>query len=136
MNARIRTKGNKATIQIRDLTKAELQIGAMLYLERGYWKPTTRADCANVSRPCPYVSCKHHLFLDVNRATGSIKFNFPELEVWDLKYSCTLDVAAEGPATLEHIGEIMNFTRERARQIETAGLANAARRGVHLAPGT
>lgn len=135
MNARIRTKGNKATIQIRDLTKAELQIGAMLYPERNYWKPITRGDCANAARPCPYVSCKHHLFLEVNQNTGSIKFNFPDQEVWELEHSCALDVAAEGPATLEHIGHVMNFTRERARQIEVAGLANAARRGVHLAPG-
>jgi hypothetical protein len=135
VNASIHTKGNKATIQIRDLTKAELRIGAMLYPERSYWKPTTRGECANAERPCPYVSCKHHLYLDVNRSTGSIKFNFPDLEPWEMKTSCVLDVAADGPHTLEHIGTIMNFTRERARQIESSGLKTCARRGVHLAPG-
>src|SRR5579862_8754179 len=26
-------------------------------------RPRTRADCANVARPCPWVGCKHNLYL-------------------------------------------------------------------------
>jgi DNA-directed RNA polymerase sigma subunit (sigma70/sigma32) len=69
-----------------------------------------------------FVSCKHHLFLDVNQETGSIKLNFPDKEVWELRETCALDVAERGGLTLEEVGEILNLTRERIRQVEAAGL--------------
>ncbi|HRI08668.1 MAG TPA: sigma factor-like helix-turn-helix DNA-binding protein [Nannocystaceae bacterium] len=110
------------TIAMKRLTKEELRIGALLYPERSYWRPKTRGECANVSRPCPYVSCKYHLYIDVNPSTGSIKINFPDLEVWELTHSCALDVAGQGGITLEEVGEILNLTRERIRQVEVRGL--------------
>lgn len=110
------------TIAMKRLTKEELRIGALLYPERSYWRPSTRGECANVARPCPYVSCKYHLYIDVNPATGSIKVNFPDREVWELKESCALDVANQGGITLEEVGEILNLTRERIRQVEVRGL--------------
>ena len=75
-----------------------------------------------MARPCPYVSCKYHLYIDVNPSTGSIKVNFPDREVWELKESCALDVAQQGGITLEEVGEILNLTRERIRQVEVRGL--------------
>ncbi|MEM9462528.1 MAG: sigma factor-like helix-turn-helix DNA-binding protein [Myxococcota bacterium] len=110
------------TIAMKRLTKEELRIGALLYPERSYWRPKNRGECANVARPCPYVSCKYHLYIDVNPNTGSIKVNFPEREVWELKQSCALDVAQQGGITLEEVGEILNLTRERIRQVEVRGL--------------
>jgi hypothetical protein len=85
-------------------------------------RPKTRADCVNGPRPCLFVSCKHNLYLDVNPETGSIKLNFPDKEIWELQYTCALDVAEKGGITLEEVGEIMNLTRERIRQVETRGL--------------
>ncbi|HEY6004123.1 MAG TPA: sigma factor-like helix-turn-helix DNA-binding protein [Anaeromyxobacter sp.] len=85
-------------------------------------RPRSRADCANGPRPCMFISCKHHLYLDVNPSTGSIKLNFPDKEVWDLAETCALDVADRGGITLEEVGSIMNLTRERIRQVETRGL--------------
>ena len=85
-------------------------------------RPKTRADCMNGPRPCLFVSCKHNLYLDVNPETGSIKLNFPDKEIWELAYTCALDVAEKGGITLEEVGEIMNLTRERIRQVETRGL--------------
>jgi len=85
-------------------------------------RPRTRADCMNGPRPCLFVSCKHNLYLDVNPETGSIKLNFPDKEIWELEYTCALDVAEKGGITLEEVGEIMNLTRERIRQVETRGL--------------
>lgn len=73
-------------------------------------------------RPCPWVSCKFHLYLDVNPETGSITINFPDLEPWELRDTCALDVAERGGTTLEEVGEIMNLTRERIRQLEVRGL--------------
>lgn len=86
-------------------------------------RPRTRGDCASVPRPCPYVSCRHHLYLDINPETGSIKFVFPTREPWEMpaEASCALDVADAGGHTLEAVGEIVNVTRERARQIEVSG---------------
>ncbi len=85
-------------------------------------RPHSRCDCQSAQRPCLFVSCKHHLYLDVNQDTGSIKFNFPDKEVWEMKETCALDVADRGGITLEEVGEILNLTRERIRQVEVKGL--------------
>ena len=58
-------------------------------------RPKTRDHCLRMERPCLFVSCKHHLYLDV---------------------------AARGGMTLEEVGEILNLTRERIRQVEATGL--------------
>lgn len=88
-----------------------------------YDRPQTREACVNGPRPCLFVACKHHLYLDVNPDTGSIKLNFPDKEVWELAETCALDVAQRGGVTLEEVGELLNLTRERVRQVEVAGLA-------------
>jgi Sigma-70, region 4 len=111
------------TISVKRMTKRELEIGRLLFPETDYWKPKHRAECAEGPRPCPFVSCKHHLFIDVSPRTGAIKLNFPDLEVWDLGESCALDVADRGGTTLEDVGAIMNLTRERIRQVEVKALA-------------
>lgn len=111
------------TISVKRMTKRELEIGRLLYPETDYWRPRTRSECVDGPRPCPFVSCKHHLFIDVSPRTGAIKLNFPDLEVWELTESCALDVADRGGTTLEDVGAIMNLTRERIRQVEVKALA-------------
>jgi len=111
------------TISVKRMTKRELEIGRLLFPETDYWKPQSRAECLDGPRPCPFVSCKHHLFIDVSPRTGAIKLNFPDIEVWDLGESCALDVADRGGTTLEDVGAIMNLTRERIRQVEVKALA-------------
>jgi Sigma-70, region 4 len=111
------------TISVKRMTKRELEIGRMLYPETDYYKPKTRAECQEGVRPCPYVSCQHHLFLDVSARTGAIKLNFPDLEVWEMNETCALDIADRGGTTLEDVGAIMNLTRERIRQVEVKALA-------------
>ena len=101
------------------LIDPELQ-QTILEIERA--RPRSRAECANGPRPCMFVSCKHHLYLDVNPETGSIKLNFPDREIWEIAETCALDVADRGGITLEEVGSIMNLTRERIRQVETRGL--------------
>jgi hypothetical protein len=118
-----RSRSRARTISIRRLSKSELNRGRLLYPETDYWKPTTRAECKDMERPCPFVSCKYHLYIDVHPVRGSIKLNFPDVEVWEMTETCALDVADRGGITLEEVGEIMNLTRERVRQVETAGLA-------------
>ncbi len=115
------------TISVKRMTKRELELGRLLYpdVDEGE-RPRTRAECAEGLRPCPFVSCQHHLYLDVSARTGAIKLNFPDLEVWDMSDTCALDVADRGGTTLEEVGAIMNLTRERIRQVEVKGLAKLA----------
>jgi hypothetical protein len=95
-------------------------------LEAELDRPHTRSECADGPRPCPHVSCRHHLYLDVNPNTGTIKLNFPDLEVWELAFSCALDVADLGGTAIELVSELMNVTRERVRQIEMQALTRLA----------
>lgn len=118
-----RGRARARTISIRRLSKTELNLGKQLYPEVDYWRPTARAECVDMERPCPFVSCKYHLYIDVHPVRGSIKVNFPDVEVWEMTETCALDIADRGGITLEEVGEIMNLTRERVRQVETAGLA-------------
>ena len=85
-------------------------------------RPLTRGDCEGMPRPCPYVSCSMHLYLDVDPDTGALKLNFPGLEVDELRETCALDVAAAGGVTLDAVGDALSITRERVRQIETQAL--------------
>ncbi|HWN71109.1 MAG TPA: sigma factor-like helix-turn-helix DNA-binding protein [Haliangium sp.] len=119
---RRRTRPRSKTIAMKRLTREELRVGALLYPPVDVPRPQTRSECHEQQRPCPWVACKHHLYLDVNPETGSIKLNFPDLEPWELQDTCALDVAERGGITLEEVGEIMNLTRERIRQVEVRGL--------------
>jgi hypothetical protein len=119
---RRRTRPRSKTIAMKRLTREELRQGALMYPPVDIPRPTTREECRGEMRPCPWVACKHHLYLDINPETGSIKINFPDLEPWELKHTCALDVAERGGITLEEVGEIMNLTRERIRQVEVRGL--------------
>ena len=117
---RRRSRARSKTIALRRLTKEEIRMKELLEPMK-YEKPKTRGECAQGLRPCPYVSCKYHLYLVVTES-GSIKLNFPDLEVWEMEETCALDVAGRGGITLEEVGEIMNLTRERIRQLEVRGL--------------
>jgi hypothetical protein len=120
---RRRSRPRSKTIALKRMTRADLLAGARAYPPvKGIERPKTRAECSGVQRPCPWVSCKHHLYLDINPDTGSIKINFPDLEPWELRDTCALDVAERGGSTLDEVGEVTNLTRERIRQLEVHGL--------------
>ncbi len=123
------------TIPQRRLSREEIEQGKALTEYMDYRRPRTRVECVDGVRPCPYVSCKHHLYLDVNPNTGSIKINFPDLEVWEMMDSCALDIAERGGITLEEVGSIMNLTRERIRQVEVNGLEKLQMQDFASEPG-
>ena len=117
-DGRVRSK----TIAPKRLTRDERRLSELLVYPEDVERPTTREECKVMARPCPFVSCSHHLYLDVNPETGAIKLNFPHLEVWEMAETCSLDVADKGGITLEEVGAILNLTRERIRQVEVRGL--------------
>jgi hypothetical protein len=110
------------TIAPKRLTRDERRLAQELVYPEDVARPHTREECLAMPRPCPFVSCEHHLYLDVNPDSGAIKLNFPHLEVWEMAETCSLDVADRGGITLEDVGAILNLTRERIRQVEVRGL--------------
>jgi hypothetical protein len=118
-------RARSRSIRLLRVTRREARaaVERALVLEAELDRPKTRRECADGPRPCPHVSCRHHLYLDVNPQTGTIKLNFPDLEVWELGVSCALDIADLGGTAIETVGDFMNVTRERIRQIETQALS-------------
>lgn len=130
------------SIRTSRITARALDQGALDYPVAewaAHERPKTRGDClpggCNEARPCPFVSCRHHLYLSV-KTTGSITLHHgPGVEPWELAESCALDVAERGRtgvdhglpdvghATLEEIGALVGITRERVQQIVERGLA-------------
>jgi catechol 2,3-dioxygenase-like lactoylglutathione lyase family enzyme len=121
------------TVPPRRLTGNERRLSELALYPEGIERPLTRKDCEDdPGRPCPWVSCSHHLYLDANPETGSIKLNFPHLEVWEMGETCSLDVADRGGITLEEVGAIITLTRERIRQVEVRALEKIERNGDGL----
>jgi hypothetical protein len=119
------------TISVKRLSHRELTLARALYPEAARRRlPVVRDDCVDGERPCPFVSCRHHLFLDVSPATGAIKINFPDLcdadggiRFEEMPETCALDVADRGGATSDRVAVMTNLTRERVRQIEASASA-------------
>ena len=135
--ARVRAR----TQNMARLSRRALDAGAQEYPEQpgvDYLRPQTFADCESVGLgelfACPFVSCKHHLAIDVNDRTGSIKLNRPDEDISEHASTCALRVADHGALSLEEVSRMMNLTRERVRQIEAKALrimrADLARRGI------
>jgi hypothetical protein len=127
MNAISFREGSSRTENCKRISYAAfrklVQENDLLY-PRDIERPRTRGDCESGERPCPWVSCKWNLYLDVDPC-GSIKYNFPSLEPGEMKTSCALDVADHpqgdtlgGESTLDEVAQALHLTRERVRQIE------------------
>jgi hypothetical protein len=85
-------------------------------------RPQNRSICEQGVRPCPYVSCRYHLYLDV-RGDGVLRVNFPDREPDEMLASCALDMSDDGPRTLDQVAALMGMSKERARQLEASAFA-------------
>lgn len=108
-------------------------LGEQVEYPEGAERPRTRGECMGGPRPCPWVGCRYHLFLEVVNQGSAIRLPRglgvePEM----LEPSCALDVADDEPKTLEEVAEYLGVTRERIRQVEDAALAKLKKR---LPPG-
>ena len=104
-------------------------------------RPQVRGDCAAggpfEARPCAFVACRYNLYLDFSESGrhGSIVYNFPTSS----RSRCPRTRAARstratrGGVTLEVVGDLLNVTRERIRQLEAKALGRLQRRRAALA---
>jgi len=113
----IRKRRNRTLSRLRVRKKDKQFLKQFDYPEGVRFLPLTRQECLTTERPCPFVSCRYHLYLDVTEK-GSLKLNYPDQEPWEISESCALDVADAGDHTLEEVGQLLQVTRERVRQIE------------------
>jgi hypothetical protein len=97
--------------------------------------PATRGDCVDAARPCPHTQCFYHLWIDYRVKVG----RGVEQEVRYVRRltllpeTCSLDVADRyDGATLLQVGEALNLTRERVRQIEVAAVIKLMRHRADL----
>lgn len=95
-------------------------------------RPSCRAECADVPRPCPFVSCRFSLYLDVS-SRGALRLNFPALEPGEMpaESSCALDVAERGGRLEDEVAAALNINRRWVQKIE----ARAFRKLQHRAAG-
>jgi hypothetical protein len=126
--ARPRSMG---THRISRAERQELKVDLALLKRAGTYRrrPKTYGECR--PGPCPWMSCRHHLKLDVDETTHAVKDNFPGLDFDQMTETCSLRVADTVPEDevlpLEQVGAFANITMERARQLEKEGLASMKR---------
>lgn len=93
-------------------------------------RPLVREECLQGPRPCPWLSCRYHMFEVLARKSG--KTSIKQIARWDedriaelvesLPATCCLDLVAQGrELTLQETGLVLNLTRERVRQIQQMG---------------
>ena len=104
-------------------------------------RPRTRADCIDGPRPCPWVSCRYHLLVDV-KPNGGIALNITrpgeksahtisrhtrhhdrleDIAVERLEAmseTCALDVAEAGGASFARVGRLMGLTKQGVLAIQ------------------
>lgn len=77
--------------------------------------PTNRSECRDGCRPCPFVACRYHLFLDV-ATNGKIWKNFAADEhdedsivaaLMSMPETCALDVADRGAHTEQDVARVL-----------------------------
>lgn len=83
--------------------------------------------CVDEEGPCPRVSCRANLYLDILPSEfrwepPRIKLNFPGKEIDELEETCTYRVARRGPLLLEEVGRLINLTQEGVRKVEVIAL--------------
>lgn len=101
----------------------------------GVERPRTRGECRNSGlRPCPFVGCRYHLYLEVVSSGHALRLprglDVPP-EAFPPEASCALDLAdarLDEGYTLEEIAQFLGVTRERVRQVQDVALRKMLKR--------
>jgi hypothetical protein len=115
--------GRKDMAQVQNTRKRLRLVPPKTISER----PLTRGECVDAPRPCPFISCKYHLALEVTLG-GSIKAMRPDIfdvegvpDLERLDETCVLDVAERAPEPHE-ISELLNIAPQLVERIEERAL--------------
>jgi len=128
-----------------------LQQGEQMYprdINEGTDRPRTTKECdeqfddeqgrglGTPGNPCPFLTCRYNLLVDVNERTGAYainaKYHFdendpvPDVELPESTHTCARKAAQDGPMRLVAIAKTMNVTRERIRQLVELSLNKLA----------
>lgn len=72
-------------------------------------RPTCRSECREGPRPCPWLQCRYHLWME--ERYGSVRLRVGA-------ESCALDIAERGDeVTFTELGELLGVSQSRAHQI-------------------
>ena len=97
--------------------------------------PTTRKDCLDGLRPCPWIRCRYHLIWIQQARLKKELFRRSDDKVAafivKMSETCVLDLSDRGGMTLEEIAFTMQTTRERVRQIEGTGRSGRIRGALY-----
>lgn len=91
-------------------------------------RPTTRGECVDGERPCPWVGCRHHLALSVHPGSGSIWHAWDVDNLDAMPETCSLDVADEGENDEARVALLMNLDEDAEKYYERTGLVKLRRR--------
>jgi len=98
--------------------------------------PATRGDCRDGPRPCPYLRCRFHLWLQEAEARPGRRHlqergGAPASALQPhTRMTCALDIAESGEKlTYAEIGALFGVSDERARVIAEKALAKLERLG-------
>ncbi len=94
----------------------------------GDGKPETWGGCKaqglGITKPCGYISCGHHLAIDVNENNGAVKYNFPGVDVADMPETCALAaVEKHGIQDMARVGDALGVVREAISQTSKRAIA-------------
>jgi hypothetical protein len=78
------------------------------------------------------VSCRYHLFLDIDEETGEIRLNYPGKEIFELENTCSLDIAEQGGVPLPEVARILNVGQKAIRNLVVRSLAMVRERAMPL----
>lgn len=92
-------------------------------------RPKTWGECCERVGPCPWISCRYHLALEVTE-TGRIVLTDPSVPPDEMQEPCALRIAQRGEQTLEQVATRLGVTRQRVQQLEGRALRRIRRVGV------
>lgn len=125
--------------EVRDLHRGLMRHLPIIDVESSTSRPKKRSECIDSARPCPWVTCRHHMLIWlVTIETKEIR-PLPSLNLKGSKSSsdddmlvealaimpnsCSLDLADSDERNREEVGAILGFTREHVRIIEERAFA-------------
>ena len=90
-------------------------------------RPLVWGDCqpggSNESRPCPWVTCRYHLWSSQRMAGGRGTFTVKGPPPWEMSETCALDVAEKGGLELDTVGALLGLSMQRVHQLQEGAMA-------------